>query len=173
MGLREKTTKGLFWVGLDNLLVGTLKFGSQIVLARILAPQDFGIVSIGLLVINTLGLFNGDIGITLNDGSGKGELKVFFPGDTEGAMRSFIPRRLPAHETVFAMTVHKAQGSEFDHILLILPPLFVPLLSRELLYTGITRAQKSCEIWASREILMKAIENRIKRISGLREKIWG
>ena len=121
----------------------------------------------------SLDLFNGDIGITMYDGAGNGELKVFFPGETTGAMKSFLPHRLPAHETVFAMTVHKAQGSEFDHILLILPPLFVPLLSRELLYTGITRAQKACEIWASNEILTKTIENRTKRTSGLREKLRG
>ena len=59
MNLREQTAKGLFWVGLDNILVGGLRFCSQIVLARILLPRDFGIVSIGLLVINTLNLFSG------------------------------------------------------------------------------------------------------------------
>jgi exodeoxyribonuclease V alpha subunit len=123
-----------------------------------------------------LGLFNGDIGITMRDSrdsAGNGELKVFFPGETEDAMKSFLPQRLPAHETVFAMTVHKAQGSEFERVLLMFPPLFIPLLSRELLYTGVTRAQKRCEIWGSEDVLRKTIESRIKRTSGLREKLWG
>ena len=120
-----------------------------------------------------LGLFNGDIGITMSDREADGELKVFFPSETAGTLKSLRPQRLPPHETVFAMTVHKSQGSEFDRVLLILPPMFIPLLSRELLYTGVTRAHERCDIWGSREILVKTIENRTKRMSGLREKLWG
>jgi exodeoxyribonuclease V alpha subunit len=71
------------------------------------------------------------------------------------------------------MTVHKSQGSEFNRILLLLPPAFIPLLSRELLYTGITRAHERCDIWASKDALLKTIESRIMRMSGLREKLRG
>jgi len=79
---------------------------------------------------------------------------------------------LPPHETVFAMTVHKAQGSEFDHVALVLPPVFTPVLSRELLYTGITRARSKCDIWCSMEIFMRSVENRTVRMSGLRDTLW-
>jgi exodeoxyribonuclease V alpha subunit len=119
-----------------------------------------------------LGLFNGDIGITLPDRAAGNELKVFFPGVAEGEFRSFPPLRLPPHETVFAMTVHKAQGSEFDHVALVLPPVFTPVLSRELLYTGITRARSKCDIWCSMEIFMRSVENRTVRMSGLRDTLW-
>ena len=63
-------------------------------------------------------------------------------------MRRILPSRLPEHETVFGMTVHKAQGSEFDHVLLILPNQASPVLTREMLYTAVTRARKRVEIWA-------------------------
>jgi len=119
-----------------------------------------------------LGLFNGDCGITAPDPTANFELKVFFPGDTSGNVRSFSPSRLPRHETVYAMTVHKAQGSEFDNVLFIAPPVFSPILSRELLYTAVTRARESCELWCSKEIFQKAVENRTMRMSGLREKLW-
>ncbi|MDO8939039.1 MAG: exodeoxyribonuclease V subunit alpha [Methylicorpusculum sp.] len=87
-----------------------------------------------------LGLMNGDIGITLYDFNGK--LRVAFPdtGD-EMAIRWISPMRLPDVETAFAMTVHKSQGSEFNHVALILPETLSPVLTRELVYTGITRAK--------------------------------
>jgi exodeoxyribonuclease V alpha subunit len=87
-----------------------------------------------------LGLMNGDIGIALYDFNGK--LRVAFPdtGD-ENAIRWISPMRLPDVETAFAMTVHKSQGSEFNHVALILPETLSPVLTRELVYTGITRAK--------------------------------
>jgi len=115
------------------------------------------------------GLFNGDVGITLRDGSGT---KVFFPGLNPDEIRAFSPRQLPPHQTVHAMTVHKSQGSEFGHVLLILPSVFTRGLSRELVYTGITRARSLCELWCNRDIFVKAIENPTIRMSGLREKLW-
>ena len=90
----------------------------------------------------SLRLMNGDIGIALLDASGK--LRVAFPGDeSEGSdkIRWVSPMRLPDAETAFAMTVHKSQGSEFDHVALLLPPVRSPVLTRELVYTGITRAK--------------------------------
>ncbi len=121
----------------------------------------------------TTGLFNGDIGVFMEEPSGSGECKVYFPGEGARKVRSFPPQRLPEHETVFAMTVHKAQGSEFGNVLLIVPPRYSSLLSRELLYTGITRAKISCTLWSDREILFTAIKNTTSRMSGLREKLWG
>jgi exodeoxyribonuclease V alpha subunit len=100
------------------------------------------------------------------------ELRVFFPGEEKGSVRSFAPGRLPVVETIFAMTVHKAQGSQFNRVLLLPPQTFSPVLSRELLYTGITRAHKSCEIWCNKEVFMKSVERKISRMSGLRDKLW-
>jgi exodeoxyribonuclease V alpha subunit len=120
-----------------------------------------------------LGLFNGDIGMTLpDDTSGGRGLFVFFPG-ASGEMRRFLPYRLPPHETVYAMTVHKSQGSEFDEVLLVLPDRDSPVLTRELVYTALTRARKTVTIWARRPILAAAITRRIERTSGLRDALWG
>ncbi len=119
-----------------------------------------------------LSLFNGDSGIILPDPEAGGELRAFFM-TAENRLRRLLPSRLPQHETAFAMTVHKSQGSEFAKILLILPEVDSPVLTRELLYTGITRARKRVEIWASETILREAISRRVKRTSGLREALNG
>jgi len=120
-----------------------------------------------------LGLFNGDIGITMPDPSaGNNDLFVFFPGNA-GETRRFAPYRLPEHETVYAMTVHKSQGSEFDKVVLVLPDRDYPVLTRELVYTGLTRTRKKISIWATRSILACAISRPIIRTSGLREALWG
>jgi exodeoxyribonuclease V alpha subunit len=120
-----------------------------------------------------LGLFNGDIGMTLPDDASVGRgLFVFFPAGP-GETRRFLPYRLPEHETVYAMTVHKSQGSEFDEVLLILPDRDSPVLTRELVYTALTRARKTVTIWARRSILGAAIARRIERTSGLRDALWG
>lgn len=116
-------------------------------------------------------LFNGDVGIILPDPEVGGELRAFFR-ESAGAVRKFLPLRLPEHETVYAMTVHKSQGSEFDRVLLILPNQDVPLLTRELVYTGLTRAKHFVEIWGAEEILRTAVGRRIARTSGLRDALW-
>jgi exodeoxyribonuclease V alpha subunit len=85
-----------------------------------------------------LKLFNGDIGIVMPDDSGA--LMVFFP-EGDAGFRAVAPVRLPAHETAFAMTVHKSQGSEFDQVLVLLPADHNPVLTRELVYTAVTRAR--------------------------------
>ncbi len=120
-----------------------------------------------------LGLFNGDAGIALPDPeAGTDELYVFFtdPGD---GLRRFLPYRLPAHETVFAMTVHKSQGSEFDQVLLVLPDRDSPVLTREMIYTALTRARRRITLAADPTLLAAAIRRRIDRASGLREALWG
>lgn len=119
-----------------------------------------------------LQLFNGDIGITLPDADAGGELRVFFHDETRG-LRRFPPARLPEHETAFAMTVHKAQGSEFRHVLLVLPDAECPVLSRELLYTAITRASTSLKVWWNEGALHAALKRSITRWSGLRARLWG
>ncbi|MCL6415829.1 AAA family ATPase [Aestuariirhabdus sp. Z084] len=117
-------------------------------------------------------LFNGDIGVAMPDPHRGGEIRVCFEGAL-GALRWITPGRLPQHSTVFAMTVHKSQGSEFDHPLLVLPPEHSPLISRELLYTGITRARKQLGLLISDEVLERALRTRTHRVSGLAERLWG
>jgi exodeoxyribonuclease V alpha subunit len=119
-----------------------------------------------------LGLFNGDIGITMPDAEAGGkELFVYFPEDT-GGVRRFQTHQLPEHETVYAMTVHKSQGSEFDEVLFILPGKDFSILTRELIYTALTRARKKIRIWGNRAIIRNAIARKIERTSGLRDALW-
>ncbi|CAM3338722.1 exodeoxyribonuclease V subunit alpha [Halomonas lysinitropha] len=125
-----------------------------------------------------LGLMNGDIGITLSlpqamastDGTNRGPaLRVAFPaGDGSGQIQWVLPSRLQAVETVFAMTVHKSQGSEFTHTALLLPDAPNPILTRELVYTGITRARHWLTlVETGRGQLLDAVERRVMRVSGL------
>jgi exodeoxyribonuclease V alpha subunit len=116
----------------------------------------------------TLELFNGDTGVCLEDGDG--ELKVYFK--SEGQVRGIAPSRLPDHNTAFAMTVHKSQGSEFDEVMLILPRTVSKVVNRELLYTAITRARTKITITGRKEILKKGIQKKIHRSSGLRDYLW-
>jgi exodeoxyribonuclease V alpha subunit len=120
----------------------------------------------------SLGLFNGDMGITLPapDSNNK-DLHVYFPGSS-GQLRQFLPHRLAQHETVFAMTVHKSQGSEFDDVLLILPEKDYPVLTRELFYTAITRARRNISIWGTEKVVRAAVSRKIERTSGLRDALW-
>lgn len=115
-----------------------------------------------------LGLFNGDIGIALPNA--QGELRVCFQLP-DGSIKSVSPSRLPPHDTAYAMTVHKSQGSEFDHTALALPNHFLPVLSRELVYTAITRARERLSIYAEPGVLGQAVMTRTQRFSGLAERI--
>lgn len=115
-----------------------------------------------------LGLFNGDIGICLHSEHG---LRVFF--ESEDGYRPFAPARLPSHDSAFAMTVHKSQGSEFSEVLLALPEQPSPLLSRSLFYTGITRAKHKVEIWGLPARLAEAVATRAERAAGLAERLAG
>ncbi|MFZ5724424.1 MAG: exodeoxyribonuclease V subunit alpha [Pseudomonadota bacterium] len=117
-----------------------------------------------------IALFNGDVGLVWPDDDGV--LRACFVA-ADGSVRRLPLARLPAHETCYAMTVHKSQGSEFDHVALVLPGTDSPVLGRELVYTGVTRAKSSVTIQASREVLTMAVERRIRRSSGLRDALWG
>ncbi len=119
-----------------------------------------------------LELFNGDIGILLPDPASNNELRAFFLSANR-TLRKFLPARLPEHETVYAMTVHKSQGSEFDRVLLLLPDRDTPVLTRELIYTGITRARQGVEVWGRDAVFQKGIGRRTLRASGLRDVLWG
>ncbi len=119
-----------------------------------------------------LDLFNGDVGIIANDPEQPGGTLAMFLGH-QGAIRMLSPSRLPPHETVFAMSVHKSQGSEFDEVAVLLPHRPSPVVSRELLYTAVTRARRRVAIHAGREQIEQAIVHRIERASGLRDMLWG
>jgi exodeoxyribonuclease V alpha subunit len=112
-----------------------------------------------------LKLMNGDVGLCLPTATG---LRVAFAHD--GHVRWVLPSRLDAVETVWAMTVHKSQGSEFAHVMLVLPDKPSPVLTRELIYTGITRAKKRLTLLlASQSVLLQATAARVLRSGGLSE----
>ena len=112
-------------------------------------------------------LFNGDYGITWQQGNA---LRIYFPGDN--GVRAIAPSRLPRHETFYAMTVHKSQGSEYDSVIVILPEDDNPLLTRELLYTAVTRAKKRVTVIANTQQLVNAISRRSQRQSGILGVLW-
>lgn len=115
-----------------------------------------------------LGLFNGDIGIAL-PGTG-GALRVYFR-TADGDLRAVSPAALPPHDTAFALTAHKSQGSEFEHAVLMLPSTFSRVLSRELVYTAITRARERVEVIGASAVLAQAIATPTQRDSGLAARI--
>ena len=126
-----------------------------------------------------LGLMNGDIGIALALPGARPDapvLRVAFPaGDGAGGIRWVSPSRLQSVETVFALTVHKSQGSEFAHAALALPDTFSPILTRELIYTGITRARTFLTLVVpdGRSVLDEAVQARVQRASGLMAGLVG
>lgn len=116
-----------------------------------------------------LGLYNGDIGIAMIDKKVNPEnphLRVFFEMP-DGSIRSVLPSRLPEHETVYAMTIHKSQGSEFADTLMVLPSEFSPILTRELIYTGVTRAKEKLYLFALQDVINRSVRLRTERASGL------
>ncbi|BAP41777.1 exodeoxyribonuclease V subunit alpha [Pseudomonas sp. 21LCFQ02] len=155
-GLNQRITQALFSAGLidDELWYE----GRPVLMTR----NDYG-----------LGLMNGDIGITLRVPEREGEtrqvLRVAFPrNDGSGGVRFVLPSRLNDVETVYAMTVHKSQGSEFAHTALILPDALNPVLTKELIYTGITRARKWFSLIEPRQgVFEQALQRKVKRLSGL------
>lgn len=115
-----------------------------------------------------LGLFNGDTGVVIVE---EGSLRVAF---RRGAgVVTVSPARLGAVATAFAMTVHRAQGSEFDDVVVLLPDASSRVLTRELLYTAVTRARRSVVLVGTEESLRAAVERPIARASGLTARLWG
>ena len=117
-----------------------------------------------------VGRYNGDVGIEVPDDDG--ELVVAFPGEA-GQVEYLSPTRLPEHQTVFAMTIHKSQGSEFERVLVVLPDQPSPILTRELVYTAVTRAKDGMTLLGSAELLEAALKERVRRASGLQAELWG
>jgi exodeoxyribonuclease V alpha subunit len=120
-----------------------------------------------------LQLFNGDIGVCLDDpNDGLRKVSFLYP---DGSFKSILPAKLPSHETCYAMTIHKSQGSEFDRVMILLPDDPTrsnrDLLNRELLYTAITRARVSLSLFASQAQLKDVINKRYIRRSGLTQKL--
>lgn len=119
-----------------------------------------------------LKLFNGDVGIVFPDQNTDGQFRVFFSAD-DGGYRKLLPGRLKNYETVYAMTVHKSQGSEFDNVVLLLPDRPSKVVTRELVYTAITRAKKSVEIWGNEQMFLDALSQTTRRESGLKDMLMG
>lgn len=115
-----------------------------------------------------MNLFNGDVGLVVREGAG---LVACFPAD-DGVRRVPVGR-LPPHDTVFAMTVHKSQGSEFDRVAIVLPDRLSPVLTRELVYTAVTRAREAADLFGDSAVVAGAIRQRVERASGLRQALWG
>jgi exodeoxyribonuclease V alpha subunit len=117
-----------------------------------------------------LRLFNGDVGMVWQTGPDNA-LRAFFP-TPDGGLRQIAVARLPRSETAWAMTVHKSQGSEFDRVLCVLPENDSRVLTRELVYTALTRARSQLTICGSREILRTSLHRPTTRSSGLRDALW-
>ena len=112
-------------------------------------------------------VFNGDIGVVWRT---EGRTAVCFRS-LDGTIRTIAPGRLPSVETAWAMTVHKSQGSEFDDVVMVLPSEESRVMSRELLYTGVTRARRSVTIIGSETSLRAAVQQRTERTSGLGQRL--
>lgn len=131
----------------------------------------------------SLGLMNGDVGITLRMRGPDGEPRLYVafpvtrgasstaPQDDDAQVRCVLPSRLGDVETVYAMTVHKSQGSEFEHTALVLPDDAPAILTRELLYTGITRARRWLSVIGTPAAIEQALAQRTRRYSGLGERL--
>lgn len=115
-----------------------------------------------------LGVYNGDVGVTIAAEDG---VVVGFEG--AGAPRRIHPGRLEAVETVHAMTIHRSQGSQFEHVIVVLPHAESPIVTRELLYTAVTRAAQRVTVVGSRATVEAAVTRPIARASGLRAALWG
>jgi exodeoxyribonuclease V alpha subunit len=139
-----------------------------------LIRADAGLVRPLMVTRNdaNLELWNGDVGVLFRDPQRTSAGRAHFVGP-DGRARALSPARLPVHEPAFAMSVHKSQGSEFDEVLVVLPPPGSPLLSRELLYTAVTRARRRVVVHATEEAVREAVRNRVARASGLADALRG
>jgi exodeoxyribonuclease V alpha subunit len=116
-----------------------------------------------------LGLSNGDLGVTVRADDGRLRVMVRLDGE----LKSFAPTRLTGVETVYAMTVHKSQGSEARAVTVVLPPADSPLLTRELLYTAVTRARQSVTVVGTEAAVRAAVGREVQRASGLGARLAG
>ena len=116
-----------------------------------------------------LRLYNGDTGVVI--ASGPGRVSAVF--ERHGEVVEFSPTRLAAVDTVYAMTVHKSQGSQFDTAAVLLPDPDSQILTRELLYTAVTRARQRLMVVGTEDAIRAAVERPVARASGLRWRLWG
>lgn len=138
-----------------------------------LAPRSGAYDGQPIMVVDNdyqLELWNGDVGV-IGPEPGTGRLVAYFQNG--GVVRRIPLSRLPEHETVFAMTVHKSQGSEFARVAIVLPERPSPVLTRELLYTGITRAKRSVQVFGSEPVLLAGVRAEVRRASGLAARLAG
>jgi exodeoxyribonuclease V alpha subunit len=117
-----------------------------------------------------LGVFNGDVGMCLSDPEQNNQLMVFFE-QFNGSIKKIIPSRLPKCQTAFALTVHKSQGSQYKEVMLIMPDEHNPILTKEVIYTAVTRARDNVWVVADKDIFTQAVKVKINRQGGLREKL--
>lgn len=120
---------------------------------------------------HALRLYNGDIGVLVDDPRRPGTRVAAF-WTTDGTVRTLSPARLPACETTFATTIHKSQGSQFDDVVVVLPREPSAVLTRELLYTAVTRARRRATVVGTPDVLRDALHRPIQRASGLQERLW-
>ncbi len=116
-------------------------------------------------------LYNGDVGVIVEDADQPGQLVAAF-WTPDAGVRTITPARLPACETTFAMTIHKSQGSQFAEVVIVLTPEPSPVLTRELVYTAITRASRRATVLGRSEILRAALTRPVQRASGLQQRLW-
>ncbi len=160
--------------GPDGVVVLNRKIEQALVRHNLIDAAGEGYAGRPIMVMRNdhgLRIYNGDVGLLLPDPTCSGRLRACFRG-VDGHFRRLAPALLPQHETAYAMTVHKSQGSEFERVLLVLPEEEGPLLSRELLYTGITRAKSRFELCAGDDILLSAVQRRLSRTTGLQDLLW-
>jgi exodeoxyribonuclease V alpha subunit len=137
--------------------------------ADVTGPWPLGLPLLVTANDRDTGLSNGDTGVVVADGTG-GRAVAFGDPDSPRLVR---PHRLPAVQAVHAMTVHRGQGSQFRRVSVVLPPATSPLLTRELLYTAVTRAQEHVRVVGTEEAVRVAVGRPIRRASGLREPLHG
>lgn len=161
------TNKGLYGVESINHSI------DQILIAHGIPKRDAWYPGRSVIIQKndyTMGLYNGDIGLTLEDEAAPNpSLNVYFESaEAPLGVQGFSPALLPECNTAWALTIHRTQGSEYDHILLIIPPnKDSKILSRELLYTGLSRAKLSATLWCSEAALTQTIDTTVQRASGL------
>jgi len=98
--------------------------------------------------------------------------RVVFPDPVQGVRYISTSKLPPKHQTVFAMTIHSAQGSEFGHAMVVLPKKISPLITREMIYTGVTRGKERMTMVGNQKILEKGLVAKIQRASGLKQLLW-
>jgi len=160
------THKGLYGVLSINQIV------DKILAAHGIPQRDIWYPGRSVIVQSndySLGIYNGDIGLTLQDENNPEAIKVCFQSGDD--IQQIAPALLPECATAWALTIHRTQGSEYNHILLIIPPNHgdqqSKILSRELLYTGLSRAKQSATLWCTEETLTQTINTTVQRASGL------